>query len=323
MAQDLGRHHEVVGALQEALAAAPVSLDQMLRGRLCFGIAQSALALKSTDLVVQSLADASRHGYPQDRILNLRALLARSRGDIPTALACLTTAARDSPGDVRLLFDRSQCFVVLTRYEQAGRDLSRALLLRPSSVPFLYHRACASMELQQWKAARCDLEAAVKASGKRECMYEADLWEGSKFLTGTTEPPPFTCDCWLRLGCMRARDGLWAEALQALQTAAAAEPGNAEVLYELAAALQKLGRYQEAAAAFSAVLARYPRDAVVLMQRGLVLHALKHYEEAAADMEAAKKLQPENARYCVDYRCVDMRRAALTEPGDWAKHKYE
>jgi tetratricopeptide (TPR) repeat protein len=240
---------------------------------------------------------------------------------MPTALSCLTMAARDSPGDVRLLFDRSQCFVALARYEQAAVDLSRALLLRPRSVPLLYHRACAFMELQRWKAAGRDLEAAVKVSGKSECVYEADLWEGSKFLTGTTEPPPFTCDCWLRLGCMRVRGGQWVEALQAFKTAAASETGNSEVLYELAAAFQHLGRYQEAAAAFSAVLARHPRDAVVLMQRGLALHALKRYEEAASDMEAAKKLQPEDARFCIDYRCVDMRRAALTEPGDWAKHE--
>lgn len=52
------------------------------------------------------------------------------------------------------------------------------------------------------------------------------------------------------------------------------------------------------------MLALQPANARALFRRGLAHKSLRQYDLAAHDMEAAKRLDPDNAAYRVDFRTL-------------------
>ncbi len=64
----------------------------------------------------------------------------------------------------------------------------------------------------------------------------------------------------MRLGAQAAARGYWQEALFRFSRAQVGEPGNAEVLNNLAVALEALGRYDEALATYKQALQAAPHD---------------------------------------------------------------
>ncbi len=64
----------------------------------------------------------------------------------------------------------------------------------------------------------------------------------------------------MKAGVRAGQRGYWQEALFRFQRAQAAEPGNAEVLNNLAVAFEALGRYDDALAAYKQALQAAPHD---------------------------------------------------------------
>ena len=64
-------------------------------------------------------------------------------------------------------------------------------------------------------------------------------------------------------------------------------------------------RREEALELYTAVLKVQPDNAHALMRRGLLLKTLGRYLDAAQDMQAAQAMRPHDARFNVNYHCID------------------
>lgn len=67
----------------------------------------------------------------------------------------------------------------------------------------------------------------------------------------------------LRLGARAAERGYWQEALFRFQRADQARPNDAEILNNVAVALEALGRYDEALATYKKALEIAPKNAII------------------------------------------------------------
>jgi len=67
----------------------------------------------------------------------------------------------------------------------------------------------------------------------------------------------------MRLGTQAAQRGYWQEALFRFEQARGVEPGNAEILNNVAVALEALGQYEEALTTYKKALEVAPKNASV------------------------------------------------------------
>lgn len=134
---------------------------------------------------------------------------------------------------------------------------------------------------------RAELERAV-------ALYKAGKKaEAEPVLQGLLAFGPHPLVCYL-LGGIRSEQGNHAEALELLDLAVKAKPGNAGVLLLRGNALQALGRLNEAVASFDAALAVEPRNADAMNNRGNALNLLGRDGEALASLDAAVAIAPDN-----------------------------
>jgi hypothetical protein len=92
------------------------------------------------------------------------------------------------------------------------------------------------------------------------------------------------------------RQGDWATAAVKYTSSLAAQPGNAGVLSNRAAAFLKLGKADKAAADAGAALALEPGNVKAAFRHGLALHALGRFSEAGAALSQALAAEPGNAQ---------------------------
>lgn len=110
------------------------------------------------------------------------------------------------------------------------------------------------------------------------------------------------------LGVLRAQQGRFVEAAQALANALKAMPHNAEALSNYGNVLTTLGHFEEALMSYEAALS-LSQVPVFWFNRGLVLMNLRRFEEAVASFDSALSLAP-------DYvEAFQSRAAALCELG--------
>jgi predicted O-linked N-acetylglucosamine transferase (SPINDLY family) len=93
------------------------------------------------------------------------------------------------------------------------------------------------------------------------------------------------------LGVLRAREGRYVEAAEALANALKAMPHNAEALSNYGNVLTVLGHFEEALMAYEAALSLSPFP-VFWFNRGLVLMNLRRFEDAVASHDSALALAP-------------------------------
>lgn len=68
---------------------------------------------------------------------------------------------------------------------------------------------------------------------------------------------------------------------------------------------------------FDVVIDLQPENAKAFFRRAFAHKSLSEYDEAASDFEAARKLDPENPMYLVNYKTVVLTDVVeLDEPGD-------
>ncbi|GMH32673.1 hypothetical protein BSKO_00507 [Bryopsis sp. KO-2023] len=300
--QDLNQHQVALPTLRRALELLPEEeLEyKTVSARMHFAIAQSGLALDLPDAVHEALGQAQRMGQDMGLILNIKGLLARGQREHDQALKYLTKAIRRNPGEPRLVFDRSQCYMELRRYKEAEEDISRALKLLPLNPTLLYSRALALIQRRSYKLAAVDLEAATTVAIE-SLQYDSMLWEGNKFLTKIAQPPDLTGELWYNLGCMRAIAGNSFGGVLAFTRGLQSCPENVAFHHELAKSLQDIGRHQEAIRHFDTVLEQQPRNAHALLRRAVSLKCQGEYDRAADDFESAKALDRGNPAMHVDY----------------------
>src|ERR1700741_2263902 len=83
------------------------------------------------------------------------------------------------------------------------------------------------------------------------------------------------------------RAGRFEEALAGYARVLAAEPDNADVLFNRSQILLTLGRLEEALPGFDRVVALQPAEVSTLRARGVVLQGLARLDEALASFDAA------------------------------------
>ena len=130
------------------------------------------------------------------------------------------------------------------------------------------------------------------------------MWEGSKVIGGSPDPPDLTAPLYYHLGVLRARSGQKHEACEAFEVACNLLPAQPAYVHELAKSRQACGDYYGAVEAFNRVILIQPRNARALFRRGLAYRSLGRYEEAAKDMEQAKILDPTEPAFHVNYKAL-------------------
>lgn len=133
-------------------------------------------------------------------------------------------------------------------------------------------------------------------------IMDSVLWEGSKVIGGSPDPPDLTAPLYYHLGILRARAGRTQEAREALEVACSLLPSQPAYVHELAKCRQACGDYTGAIEAFDKAIAIQPRNARAFFRRGLAHRSLGKYEEAAKDIELAKKVDPKEPAFHVNYK---------------------
>ena len=148
-------------------------------------------------------------------------------------------------------------------------------------------------------------------------IMDSGLWEGSKVIGGSPDPPDLTSSLYYHLGILRARAGRHLEARQALEVACHLLPTNPAYLHELAKCRQACADYSGAVEVFGKVIRIQPRNARAYFRRGLAYRSLGLYSEAADDIEHAKALDPKEPAFHVVYKRLEgVHVIELVRPGD-------
>ena len=124
--------------------------------------------------------------------------------------------------------------------------------------------------------------------------HQGQLKEAASLCRKILVAEPANFDANHMLGLLRAREGRFVEAAEALANALKANPHNAEALSNYGNVLMILGHLEEALLSFEAALS-LGQVPVLWFNRGLVLMKLRRFEDAVASYDSALALAPDYA----------------------------
>jgi predicted O-linked N-acetylglucosamine transferase (SPINDLY family) len=141
-------------------------------------------------------------------------------------------------------------------------------------------------------AAKSSIDIAVAFSRASGLYQQGQFKEAASLYRKILAAEPANVDANHMLGVLRARQGRYVEAAEALANALKAMPHNAEALSNYGNVLTVLGHQEEALMAYEAALSLSPVS-VFWFNRGLVLMNLRRFEDALASHESALSLSPD------------------------------
>lgn len=234
---------------------------------------------------------------------------ARRRGDPEAALAILTEAARETPGDASIHVDRGAVLGELGRYEEAEIALRAGLALAPEHATGYLTLAKVLVSAHQYAEALSTIDVHAKLTGEEAQGFDVHyvrglalrrldrLRESETELRRATGLEPGHSDALLNLAAVLASRGESEEAIAYLKKAAGLQPDSADIRYRLAQALRAAGDAEEADAEFKEferIRARTQRASrvAVLMQQGQQSLAVGDPEGAKESYQAVIRQEP-------------------------------
>lgn len=282
----LGREHDALARLDEALAINPVH--------------QRVLFQRAGLLAQLARYDEARAVY--DRLLELTPGFADGhvkRSDILRALGRFDDALADCDRAIALVgrtFDalrgRGLALRELGRFRDAADSYGHALALQPGSAEVLFLRGVAYLDLHDPEHALADFNAAIAASP----TFVDAIFNSSIALEqlGRHEEALTRCDRAIALDPRHARAlanrgnaashlGRYADAVDSYARALDVEPHSTGVLCNYASALMRVDRHDEAHEMCERALAIDPHYAPASFTRGRVRLETHRYDDALDD----------------------------------------
>ncbi|VWC70048.1 TPR domain-containing protein [Burkholderia aenigmatica] len=283
----LGREHDALARLDEALAINPVH--------------QRVLFQRAGLLAQLARYDEARAVY--DRLLELTPGFADGyvkRSDMLRALGRFDGALADCDRAIALAgrtFDamraRGLALRELGRFRDAADSYGHALALRPGSAGVLFQRGVVYLDLHDPEYALADFNAAIAASP----TFVDAIFNSSIALEqlGRHDEALMRCDRALAIDPRHARSlanrgnaasylGRFADAVDSYARALEVEPGSTGVLCNYASALMQVARHDDAHAMCDRALAIDPHYAPASFTRARVRLETHRYDDALDDL---------------------------------------
>jgi serine/threonine protein kinase/tetratricopeptide (TPR) repeat protein len=276
-----------------------------------YWLAERARKLRQFPQAISHLQDALRVAPDDFWSLNLMGTCHLNQGQPAAAAANFTACIARRPNLVWPYLARALAFADQGQYENAHRDLDRALELTPRSYAVPLNRGFVFLLQKKYDDAKTDFAAAAELrpdlaaphlNMAEACRLKADQLELSNAADGavraaaerqialaelTTALPlaPQQGAIYRVRGLLQVRLNAPAAALEDFQRAARQEPNpkfQAISHYEIGAIHQRAKRLPEALAAFDQSLTLNPQDTKVIRERAEVLLSLRKFDEAIA-----------------------------------------
>lgn len=236
---------------------------------------------------------------------------ARQRGDPEAALAILTDAAREMPGDALIHLDRGAVLGELGRYEEAAVALRAGLALASTHAAGHLTLAKVLVSAHQYAEALATIDEYAQLVGEEAQGFDGHyvrglalrhlnrLPEAQTELHRATALEPGHPDALLNLAAVLNSRGASEEAVAYLRKAAGLHPDSGDIRYRLAQALRAAGDAEAANAQFEEferIRARAQRGSrvAVLMRQGQQSLAAGNPASAKESYQAVIRLEPEH-----------------------------
>ncbi|NHV24762.1 tetratricopeptide repeat protein [Burkholderia sp. D-99] len=341
----LGREHDALARLDEALAINPVHQRVLFqRAGLLAQLARYDEACAVYDRLLE-LTPGFADGYVK------RSDMLRALGRCDDALADCDRAIALAGRTFDAMRARGLALRELGRYREAADSYGHALALRPGSADALFLRGVAYLDLHDPEYALADFNAAIAASP----TFVDAIFNSSIALEqlGRHDEALVRCDRALAIDPRHARShanrgnaashlGRFADAVDSYARALDAEPGSTGVLCNYASALMQVARHDDAhdmcdralaidphyaPASFTRarvrlethryddalddlanVIAATPRDKLAHFHRGSALRALRRHEDALRAYAEAIDIDPDYAHaHCMrSFLCLSI-----------------
>ncbi|WP_423394114.1 tetratricopeptide repeat protein [Burkholderia sp. LMG 21824] len=328
----LGREHDALARLDEALAINPVHQRVLFqRAGLLAQLARYDEACAVYDRLLE-LTPGFADGYVK------RSDMLRALGRFDAALADCDRAIALAGRTFDAMRARGLALRELGRFREAADSYGHALALRPGSADALFLRGVAYLDLHDPEYALADFNAAIAASP----TFVDAIFNSSIALEqlGRHDEALVRCDRALALDPRHARSlanrgnaashlGRFADAVDSYARALDVEPGSTGVLCNYASALMQVARhddahdmcdralaidphyvpasftrarvrlethrYDDALDDLARVIAATPRDKLAHFHRGNALRALRRHEDALHAYAEAIDIDPDDA----------------------------
>ncbi|VWB57002.1 tetratricopeptide repeat protein [Burkholderia lata] len=341
----LGREHDALARLDEALAINPVHQRVLFqRAGLLAQLARYDEACAVYDRLLE-LTPGFADGYVK------RSDMLRALGRFDDALADCDRAIALAGRTFDAMRVRGLALRELGRFRDAADSYGHALALRPGSADALFLRGVAYLDLHDAEYALADFNAAIAASP----TFVDAIFNSSIALEqlGRHDEALMRCDRALAIDPRHARSlanrgnaashlGRFADAVDSYARALDVEPGSTGVLCNYASALMQVARhddahdmcdralaidphyapasftrarvrlethrYDDALDDLARVIAATPRDKLAHFHRGSALRALRRHEDALHAYAEAIDIDPDYAHaHCMrSFLCLSI-----------------
>ncbi|WP_420212263.1 tetratricopeptide repeat protein [Burkholderia aenigmatica] len=283
----LGREHDALARLDEALAINPVHQRVLFqRAGLLAQLARYDEACAVYDRLLE-LTPGFADGYVK------RSDMLRALGRFEGALADCDRAIALAGRTFDAMRARGLALRELGRFRDAADSYGHALALRPGSADALFLRGVAYLDLHDPEHALADFNAAIAASP----TFVDAIFNSSIALEqlGRHDEALMRCDRALAIDPRHARSlanrgnaashlGRFAEAVDSYARALEVEPGSTGVLCNYASALIQVARHDDAHAMCDRALAIDPHYAPASFTRARVRLETHRYDDALDDL---------------------------------------
>jgi tetratricopeptide (TPR) repeat protein/tRNA A-37 threonylcarbamoyl transferase component Bud32 len=288
--EKVGRHEKALVVLGRALELDPESVSaHHARGCALSRLGRFDEALAEHEKVLELDPD---HAWAR---FNRGAILHNVHRRFEEALAEFDRALALEPGNPNVHINRGIVLKSLGRREEAVDAFAKALEIEPANAG-ARDRLVKEIGARNGEIAVDPGNAAAHWARAQVCLA---LWNGEEALTSLARAaeldPAYLEDplFWRRSGVAHMLRRKPAEALAAFRRCAEMEPGSSAAAYNLAGALQALGRFAEALECCDRAVELEPEIADTHNFRGMILcDGLQRYEEALEAFDRTLAIEP-------------------------------
>ncbi len=196
----------------------------------------------------------------QNRSVQLDAAIRALATNKPAeAVAACNRILKAHPDDPKAVTLKAEAYVLMSRFEDAGKQYERAIELRPEENHLRYDYGVVCSRLKRFTDAVRAYEQCLKhdpdhmkASYNLAVLYGelGKLSDASRLWAKVTKASPERAEAWFRRGTVALQLGDHDVAAEALSKADELEPGRPDTLTNLGLAYHELGKAGDAIAAF-------------------------------------------------------------------------
>ncbi|KAL0219021.1 hypothetical protein P9112_004674 [Eukaryota sp. TZLM1-RC] len=239
-----------------------------------------------------------------DMIHTALARTERALGKYSEAIHHLSFALNNGQVDSDVLFARAQCYFDLGRFIESIEDITSAIELTESPVLY-YWRGRYKKALHDYEGSAHDLETTVKLLQNPHLVNEKSLGvgllsEGKSLSRGEVHYQ--LCLVYSHLGKFKSAEESCRLAIE--NRSMPDLPPKLSLVHEHAKTSQCAGKHHQAIQLFSKVIRHQPNNSRAYFRRAFSYKSVEKFKEAARDFETARRLEPTNPIYVVDYRNV-------------------